>query len=141
MKIDFVKGGEEFTLPTVGVDSDIQMTVDLLKLRLRVERETARELDVNLHDVRRELEKKRHDPSFQLSDDASDFNTISSIQLNLDTVYYVLHRVDPRVTVEQVRTLGKRLPEFIMAIFPSPQKEDEKGDFPGATQPVAEKTD
>jgi len=136
MKIDFMNKGEEFELPVVSSESDIQMTIDLLKLQVRVEKETAKELGLDVREMRKELLKAQLDKSYELSDDAKSWNSIMAIQLNLDTVYYVLHRIDPMVTKHQVSTLGGiRLAEIVMAIFPTPA--ETKEDFPKATETVA----
>ena len=137
MTIDCVNHGEEFELPVVSSESDIQMTIDLLKIQIKVEKETAKELGLDIREIRKELLKAQNDKDYELSDDARSYNSITAIQLNLDTVYYVLHRIDPMVTKDQVSRLGgKRLAEIVMAIFPTPPK-DEPGDFPIATTLVA----
>jgi len=137
MKIPFVNNGEEFDLPVVSSESDIQMTIDLLKLQSRVEKETAKELGVDVKEVRREILKQQTDKDYVLSEDADSYNRIMAIQLNLDTVYYILNKVDPKVTRRQVSGLGgTRLAEVVMAIFPS-VKEETTGDFPKATMTVA----
>jgi hypothetical protein len=121
MKLDIVNHGEEFEIPVVSSESDLQLTIDLLKLQLRVEKETAKELGVDLREMRRELIKQKDDKNYEVSDDAKSYNSIMAIQLNLDMVYYVLHRIDPMVTKNQVSILGgTKLVEIVMAIFPAP---------------------
>lgn len=135
MKIDFVNGGAEFDIPVVSSESDIQMTIDLLKIQVRVEKETAKEMGVDVREMRKELMKAQTDHSYVLSDDAKSYNSIMAIQLNLDTVYYVLSRIDPSITKHQVSTLGgTRLAEIVMAIFPASSKED----FPKAAETAAD---
>jgi len=120
-----INGDKEFELPIVSSESDIQMTIDLLKIQVRVEKETARELGVDVREVRKELLKAQNDKDYELSDDAKSYNSIMAIQLNLDTVYYVLHKIDPSVTKEQISKLGgTRLAEIVMQIFPASSKED-----------------
>lgn len=137
MKIDCVNAGKEFELPIVSSESDIQMTIDLLKLQIKVEKETAKDLSVDIKEMRKELLKSQLDKTYEISDDAKSYNSILAIQLNLDTVYYVLHKIDQSVTKDQVSRLGgKRLAEIVMAIFPT-QPKDETGDFPLATTLVA----
>ena len=132
MKIDFVNGGSEFELPIVSSESDIQMTIDLLKLQIHAEKETAQEMCLDVREMKRELQKAQEDPYYALSDDAKSYNSIMAIQLNLDTVYYILHRIDATVTKEHVSTLGgTRLAEIVMAIFPAVEK---KKDFPKAAK-------
>lgn len=129
-KIDFVNGGDEFELPVVSVESDIQTTIDLLKNQVRIEKETAREMNLDIREIRKELLKAQEDKEYELSDDARSYNSIMAIQLNLDTVYYILHKIDLTVTKEKVSALGgKRLAELIMSMFPGGPKED----FPKAT--------
>jgi hypothetical protein len=136
MKIDFVNKGEEFELPVVSSESDIQMTIDLLKIQVKVEKEIAKELGLNVSDMRKELLKAQMDKDYVLSDDAKSWNSIMAIQLNLDTAYYVLSKIDPTVTKHQVSTLGgTRLAEIVMAIFPTPEAKPE--DFQKATETVA----
>ena len=139
MKIDFVKEGEEFMLPVVSSESDIQMTIDLLKLQVRVEKETARELGLDVKELRKELLKAQEDKTYALSDDAKSYNSIMAIQLNLDTVHYILHKIDPAVTKDQVSKLGgTRLAEIVMTIFPIPEQKTE--DFPKATETTVANT-
>jgi hypothetical protein len=133
MKIPFINNGEEFELPIVSAESDIQMTIDLLKLQVRIEKETAKELSVDLKEMKRELAKLQDDKTYEISDDAKSYNSIMAIQLNLDTVHYILHRIDSMITKNQVSSLGAtRLAEIVMAIFPAV-----KEDFPKATETVA----
>ena len=121
MKIDFVNGGQEFDLPVVSSEGDIQMTIDLMKLQIRVEKEAANELGLDIRDLWKELLKVQADKEQVLSDDVKSWNRIMASQLNLDTVYYVLHGIDPLVTKHQVSTLGgTRLVEIVMAIFSTP---------------------
>lgn len=139
MKIDFVNKGEEFQLPVVSSESDIQMTIDLLKIQVRVEKDTASEMGLDVREMRKELAKAQTDKNYEPSDDAKSYNSIMAVQLNLDTVHYVLHKIDPSVTKEQVSKLGgTKLSEIIMMIFPAPQKKEEPGDFPKATETVAD---
>ena len=132
MKIDFVKQGQDFEIPTVSLESDIQMTIDFLKIKIKIETEIARDLGLDLKEMRKELTKAQADKNYELSEEAKSYNSIVAIQLNLDTVYYVLHRVDPTVTKQQVSMLGgSRLSEIIMAVFPL--KTEAEPDFPKAT--------
>ncbi len=102
MKIDFVNGGQEFDLPVVSSESDIQLTIDLLKLQIRVEKETAKELGVDLKEIRRELSKAQADKNYELSDDAKNYISIVAIQLNLNESCF--HRLD---TLEKTVHLEK----------------------------------
>jgi len=132
MKINGINKGEEFELPVVSADSDLQMTIDLLKMKVNAEKNMAKDLNVDIREMRRELLKAQTDKTYQVSDDARNYDSILAIQLNLDTCYYVLRRIDPTITKEQVSRLGgKRLAEIVMAIFPTPGKTT---DFPMATE-------
>lgn len=146
MKLSFINGGAEFELPVVNADSDIQLTIDLLKLQIKTERDVARDLNLDLKMVRRELLRKQMEerrakdegrmPDAKLTDlseEAKDFNGVVAYQLNLDTVHHVLHLIDPMVTKEQVRSLGAmRLGRLVMDIFPPTASQETPSDPPAA---------
>ena len=131
MQIDFVKNGEEFEIPTISVESDMQMTIDLLKLQIKTGKEVAKDLGVDYKEMQKEKIRSMTEPNYIQSDDAKNYNSILAIQLNLDTVYYVLSRIDHTVSREKVSRLGgTKIAELIMQIFPV----EKTGDFPKAAE-------
>ena len=132
-KLSFVKEGQEFELPEISIDSDIQTTIDLMKMKMRIEKETAKDLGLDYKEAQRELLKLRMDDKYELPWDVGQFNSISSIQMNLETANYILHKIDPGVTREMISKMGaSRLANLVLDIFGGSKKEE--GDFPKATE-------
>lgn len=131
-KIDFINAGQEFELPTFSFDTDVDTSIELMVIQSRVERQTAKDMDLDLKEIRSELRAiKDHQ---EISDDTRRYNLIVSARCNTELLWYFLKKLDPAVTLDQVKTLGsKRISELIIEIF----KKGDDEDFQAATEKVA----
>ena len=135
MKIEGINNDKEFEIPVFSSESDVQTTIDLLKLQMKAEKSVAKDLDLDIKEMQKEKLRLKIDKDYVLSEDAKNWNTILSMQLNFDVAFYALHQIDPKITREQVSKLGNtKHAEIVMAMFPPVEKTQ---DFPKATETVA----
>lgn len=125
---------KQWTLPCVNNEApfqlpefderDFQTTIDLLEIHVKAER--------RFKDLRptapmptppKKTGNKEHDEKILLKyaqavpEDWRTYNQLLNMQVNLETSYYLLHKIDPRVTKDQVSKLGKTIRELVEDYF------------------------
>lgn len=126
---------KELDLPIIGIESDVQATIDIMTIHVKTEHAIAKELGFNLQDIHEEMIRLKNDPDLRPSEEFKSWNYLVSRKSNFEIVAYLLQKADPLITHEQVSRLGNlKINEIILAVF----QKNEDLDFQKATPEVAE---
>lgn len=106
-KIKFKNNGtcveKEFDLPDFTETQTMQELLDFLVIEAKANKKIAEKIGVNPGEIRKNME----------------YRGLAAIQANIDKAYYILHRLDESVTMEQVLSLDPMvIAEIINLVFP-----------------------
>lgn len=115
-KLDFVNKGKEFTLPKYSeAEADMQVFLDLQKLRLEAENDW-------------EHAKPKDDTISDYKERFTQWDNLRGMQYDLYITDYFLKRIDPDVTIEQVRKMDRKMrTAMVRDIFQKKGRREGKG--------------